>query len=149
MARILGLDLGSYSLKAIVLDATMRNAAVRSFASVRRPDTADPADAFKRALTELLAKQPAAPDQVVIALPGPTLATHAMTLPFVDAKRLDATLPFEIESQLPFDLAEAVFDYQVALQKDKKSDLLVGVVRKQELKALLDSLAPSRSIRDW
>ena len=32
MARILGLDLGSYSVKAVLLETSMRTAAVRSFA---------------------------------------------------------------------------------------------------------------------
>jgi general secretion pathway protein L len=78
---------------------------------------------------------------VVVALPGPVLVTHALTLPFTDAKRIEATLPFEVESLLPFDLSEAVFDYQVVGQKENKSDILVGVARREELSALLGVLS--------
>ena len=38
------------------------------------------------------------------------------------------------------DLENAVFDYQVVGQKDKVSDLLIGVLRRAELEALLDLL---------
>jgi general secretion pathway protein L len=75
-------------------------------------------------------------------MPGPALATHLLSLPFVDPKRLEATIPFEIESQLPFDLTDALFDYQVGSQKEKRSELLVGVVRKEEIRALLGALDP-------
>jgi general secretion pathway protein L len=141
MSRVLGLDLGSSSIKAIALDATMRGFTVRGYASVARAEGPDRMQTLRDAVSELLAKQALAADQVVVALPGPALATHTLSLPFVDTKRLEAAIPFEIESQLPFDLTEAIFDYQVGSQKGKKSELLLGVVRKEEIRALLDTLA--------
>lgn len=140
MARILGLDLGSYSIKGVVLDG-VRAGAHASFAEVRRGE-GDRLETLKAALEELKAQLPAA-DQVIVSLPGPTLATHVVSLPFSDPKRIEATLPFEVEGQLPFDLEDAAFDYQPvgAPGPDGKSELLVGVVRKQELTPLLQVLA--------
>jgi general secretion pathway protein L len=142
MARILGLDLGSHSVKGLLLDANARNPAVKAWAEVRRAPEGERQETLRAALRELLARpefQHA--DQVVVALPGPSLATHQLTLPFTDPKRIEATIPFEVESQIPFDLGDAVFDYQVATQvKDKGSELLVGVVRREELKSLLGLL---------
>jgi len=140
MARILGLDLGSYSVKGVVHEAALRASQVRAFAEVRRPE-GDRAEGLKAALKELLANPALHADQVLVSLPGPGVATHQVQLPFIDPKRIEATIGFEVESQLPFDLAEAVFDYQVATQRDKKSDLLVGVIRKDELRQLLALLA--------
>jgi general secretion pathway protein L len=142
MARVLGLDLGSYAVKAVVLETTMRSLTVRAFSSARRPVGADAAESLRNAVTEVLARTAPAADQAAISLPSPALATHVLSLPFVDPKRLEATIPFEIESQLPFDLTEAIFDYQVGSQKEKRSELVVGVVRKQEIRALLASLEP-------
>lgn len=141
MARILGLDLGSYSVKAVVLDSAARGFTPRKYVEVRRPVEGERLATLRAAVSELLAKGPLQADQVVIALPGPVLATHALALPFTDAKRIEATLPFEVESLLPFDLSEAVFDYQVVSQKEDKSELVVGVVRKEELRALLAMLS--------
>src|SRR5260370_1424432 len=76
----------------------------------------------------------------MVCLAGPSLVTHSLTLAFTDTKQIDAALSFEVESQLPFDLSEAVYDYQIVGQQDQKSTLLVGVVRKEELRRLLDDL---------
>jgi general secretion pathway protein L len=141
MARILGLDLGSYSVKGLVLDSSGRTPVPKAYAEVRRPE-GEPEESLRAALHQLLTAHPELrADQVIIALPGASLATHQLTLPFNDPKRLDSVVPFEVEGQLPYDLSDAVFDYQVVAQKEKASDLLVGVVRKDELAPLLALLA--------
>jgi general secretion pathway protein L len=141
MARILGLDLGSHSVKGLLLDANTRTPVVKAWAEVRRGE-GERLETLRTALRELLARPEFHhPDQVVVALPGPSLVTHQLALPFTDPKRIEATIPFEVESQIPFDLSEAVFDYQVASQvKEKGSELLVGVVRREELATLLQVL---------
>lgn len=141
MARVLGLDLGSHTVKAVVFETSMRSYHTQLVAAVRRAQEGDRAETLRAAITQLFTELPMQVDQVVVALPGPTLATHVITLPFADARRIEQTLPFEIEGQLPFDLASVVFDYQVAAQQEKKSDLLVGVVRKEELRGLLQLLS--------
>jgi general secretion pathway protein L len=148
MARILGLDLGSHSVKGVVLESKTKGHTVKGFAEVRRAPEGERADTLRTAVQELIGQLPPGhPDQVVIALPGPSLTTHALSLPFSDGKRIEATLPFEIGSQLPFDISDAVYDYQVVGlkevegSKEKASDLLVGVVRKEELQSLLALLA--------
>jgi len=138
MARILGLDLGSHSVKGLLIDTNARSTAVKAWAEVRRAE-GERQETLRNALRELLGRPELSnPDHVVVALPGPSLVTHQLALPFSDPKRIDATISFEVGSQLPFDLEEAVFDYQVASQvKDKGSELLVGVVRRQELATLM------------
>jgi general secretion pathway protein L len=141
MARILGLDLGSHSVKGVVLDSNARNGSPKDWAEVRRGE-GERQETLRAAVRELLARPEFQHvDQVVVALPGPSLVTHQLALPFSDPKRIEATIDFEVESQLPFDLSEAVFDYQVATQqKDKGSELLVGVVRREEMATLLGEL---------
>ncbi|MGZ6029554.1 MAG: pilus assembly protein PilM, partial [Myxococcaceae bacterium] len=80
MAQVLGLDLGSHSLKGVLLEATGRGTSVLRYAETRRADEA-PLD---ETLAVFLAENPWSPDQVVVALPGPSLATHSFTLPFTD-----------------------------------------------------------------
>ncbi|MFY0574448.1 pilus assembly protein PilM [Cystobacter fuscus] len=109
---------------------------------MRRAAEGDRQETLRQALRALLEHQELShPDQVVVALPGPTLATHQLSLPFTDPKRIEATIPFEVESQIPFDLGDAIYDYQIATQvKDKGSELLVGVVRREELATLMGLL---------
>ncbi len=134
MARILGLDLGSYSVKAVLLETTMRTAAVRGFTEVRTTD-------LKTAVAEVIEKTAAGGvDQIVVSMPGLSVATHPISLPFSDPKRIESTLAFEVEEQLPFDLSEAVYDYHVASHDAAGSQLIVGVVKKDELGKLLAML---------
>src|SRR5262245_54982706 len=134
MARTLGLDLGAYSVKAVLLETAMRSAQVRGFSEVKNGGD------VKAAVTELLQKGNFHPDQVVVSVPGLSMATHAIALPFSDVKRIESTLAFEVEEQLPFDLSEAAYDYQVASLDAAGSQLLVGVVKKDDLTKLLDQL---------
>ncbi len=139
MARVLGLDLGSYSVKAVLFETQMRGYRTLAYVEERRPE-GDKDQTLRTALAAIAANGELRADQVVVALPGPALATHVLSLPFTDPKRIEATIPFEVESQLPFDLSEAVYDYQIAAQDEKHSDLLIGVVRKKELAPLLEVL---------
>ncbi len=117
MARVLGLDLGSYSVKATLLETSLRGSATRSVTEVKCPLEGDRLGKLRAALTELLAKGPLYADTVVVALPGTSVATHPVTMPFADPKKIEAALAFEVESQLPYDLAEAVYDYQQAVMR--------------------------------
>ncbi len=145
MARVLGLDLGSYSVKAVVLETNLRGYTTRGFAAVRCGTGEGPlVDRIRAALPDLFAKGPFTADSVVVALPGPSVASHQLVMPFSDPKKIEAALAFEVESQLPFDLSEAVWDYQVASTDEKGTQLMVGVVKKAELAALLASLKEAR-----
>jgi len=139
MATVLGLDLGSYGIKGVLLDTSLRGYQLGAFGQTPRPP-GERLESLRQGLAEFFRSHPIRADQLVVALPGPSLATHTLALPFTDAKRIEAALPFEVESQLPFDLSEAVFDYQVATRRDKQSDLIVGVARKDELRSLLEVL---------
>src|SRR5216684_5307545 len=125
MARILGIDLGSYSAKAVLVESTMRSVQLGGYRAVRRGE-GTAIEALRAALEPLFPPDAPAADQVMVCLPGPALVSHSLTLPFTDTKQIDAALPFEVESQLPFDLSEAVFYYQITGQRDKQIDLFVG-----------------------
>jgi general secretion pathway protein L len=139
MASILGLDLGSYSVKGMLTEVTLRGTQIKGFGEVRRGET-QLTEALHTLLDQLFPPQSLHRDQVVTSLPGQSLVTHLLTLPFTEAKQIEAALPFEVEGQLPSDLSEVVFDYQLGAQADQKSELLVGVVRKEQLRELLEML---------
>src|SRR5450631_2080234 len=139
MPRILGLDLGSRALKAVLLDVG-RTTVLAGWADVPRGE-GTPEESLRAALATLRAEHPWHIDQVVVAMPGTSVATHALVLPFRDAKRIEAALPFEVEGQLPVELEEVVFDYQPGARTEQGTELLVGVARKDELQPLLALLA--------
>jgi general secretion pathway protein L len=148
MASVLGLDLGTRSVKAVRVDGAGRTWTVGAFHEFARPAELEPEASLAAALAELASSgATSGVDQVVVALPGEQLATHALTLPFTDVKKLEAALPFEVEAHLPFELSEAVFDYQPSGQRElapgsreKRTDLLVGVARREAVAELLAKL---------
>ncbi|MBM4378195.1 MAG: pilus assembly protein PilM [Deltaproteobacteria bacterium] len=148
MASVLGLDLGSRWIKAVKVEGAGRTWTVSGWAAVPRAAPAgEGGSSLEAPLAALREQGLLSADQVVVALPGELLATHALALPFSDSKKLEAALPFEVESHLPFDLDEAVYDYQPTAQrelapgsKEKRTELLVGVARREAVAGLLAEL---------
>jgi general secretion pathway protein L len=143
--RIWGIDLGSHSVKVCRLQSGYRTVELTDFQVARveeDPEQPTGLAARIRALQSLVGEKPVRPEAVVVALPGNAAATHFLSLPFTDTRRLEQTLGFEVESQIPFDLSEVVYDYQVLDgAKGVRSDLLVGVVKKTAFEELLLALA--------
>jgi general secretion pathway protein L len=136
MARILGLDIGTRSVKALLLESTFRGYTVSAFTEAK----IDEQGGLAGALAQLQAGRHLAADQVVVAVPGCGVATQLLTLPFADPRRIEATIGFEVEGQLPYDLSEVVYDYQVLEARDGKSEVLVGTARREEISKLLETL---------
>jgi general secretion pathway protein L len=142
--RILGLDIGARTVKAVVVASTYRGYTVLETRQVPVPpaEGAEPAPLRDRQLAAVttLVEGGLAFEQALVALPG-TSAAHHVTLPFTDPRRLEQTVGFEVESQIPFDLSEVAWDWQPLEAREGKSELFVAVVKKDELAALLSGLA--------
>jgi general secretion pathway protein L len=143
---ILGLDLGSHSVKAVLLESTLRGWTVAGAARapVRPAGDGDPSTLLERqaaALQALLASRGWHPDSVTAAVPGATAASHVVALPFADPRRIEQTIAFEVEGVIPFELSEVAWDWQPMTVREGRSELYVGVVRKEELAAQLAAVA--------
>lgn len=144
--QILGLDLGAHAVKAVLLESTYRGFAVLDVARAPVPaaegEDAPPLLARQAAaLNDLLAARGWRVDEAVVAFPGAAVSSNVVTLPFTDPRRIEQTIGFEVEGQIPFELAQVAWDWQPLGARDGKTDLLVGVVRREELTALLAALA--------
>jgi general secretion pathway protein L len=84
------------------------------------------------------------PDAVAVALEGSRAALHRLTLPATAQKQLADVLAFELEAQVPFDLAGAVFDWRVLDRKGEANgdgnqlSVLAAVARVEDVKARID-----------
>ncbi len=137
--RILGLDLGASAVKAVLLESTFRGYAVLDHAHVPVPEGSSGREAG--AVRALVESRGWSFELAVVAFPGAGVSTSVVTLPFVDPRRIEQTVGFEVEGQIPFDLADVAWDWQPLGARDGKTDLLVAVARKDELAALLTALA--------
>ncbi len=152
--RILGLDLGANAVKGVLLESTFRGYTVLD--AGRAPLDAEPhpppppsrigeggarSARYTAVVRALIEARGWRFDAVIVALPGTGASTSVVTLPFSDLKRIEQTVGFEVEGQIPFDLADVSWDWQPLGTHDGKTDLLVAVARKDELAALLAALA--------
>ncbi|MFM8313500.1 MAG: hypothetical protein ACKOA8_04380, partial [Deltaproteobacteria bacterium] len=70
--RILSLELGSWSVKAVEIESRFRRFEILDLHEVKLPlRIDDPATIYKEALTEILAKVPSHPEKIVASLPAP------------------------------------------------------------------------------
>ena len=145
--RILGLDLGTSSVKAVLLETTIRGFTLVDVAETPLPAPAEGLESLRdRQLSgarDLLAGRGWTFETAVAALPGVAAPSHFVTLPFSDTRRIEQTVLYEVEAAIPFSLEEVCWDWLALDQQPGRSDLLVGVVRKDELAALLAGLAPA------
>jgi len=148
--RILGIDLGTSAVKVAELRSSFRSLELVSLR--RAPVVSEDPRRIPRLSEQLAALSGLVQggvhlDVVVVALPGAVAATHRLGFPFADLRRLEQTLGFEVEGQIPFDLADVRYDYEVLSQKSARGDaparteVLVGVVRRDIVSTLLAGLA--------
>jgi len=129
MPLYLGIDLGAHAVKVAALRVAYRKTTLERLVSVALPPIAplgadgtaegprDTQEAQKIALiaavTEASGGKLGKADGLAVAVPGTKVATRRMKLPSSVQKQIAEVLPFELESQVPFDLEECVWDYRI------------------------------------
>jgi general secretion pathway protein L len=164
--KIVGIDLGSYSVKAVTIAArgkgpTAGRGAQRAAFDVlgfgeepvRPPGEGEDAAATLRerqgeALQELRRRGALEGDVYVTGLPGDAAAAKTLTFPFVDRAKIVEALPFTLEDEIAIDLEEVVYSHVfvegVATRgRDKGAEVLCVYARKDAVQEVLDQLAIS------
>jgi len=143
MAQVsIGLDLGQDSVKRVRLRSTFRQVEVMDATSVPLPRDERPySERLIEALGALFGAKAAA-QLVATALPGDAVSLRLLRLPFSDPRRIQQTVGYELEGQIPFGLDEVVFDHRVV---DRPAEggvrLLVAVCQHSRLKQWMDTFA--------
>lgn len=139
MPQVIGLDVGSRSVKAAVFERGFRGLELSNFSKTEF-DPGDP-QGLSRAL-ETLAEQIGAPGATVVArLPGDRVLLRFLDFPISDARKLDQVVPFEVESQVPFELDDLVVDHAMVRKVDAGSKILVGAARRDDVRGFLPLLS--------
>ncbi len=118
--RILGLDIGAGSVKAVLLSRGFRGG--YRVLGVRRIDIAE-AGGVPEALAQLFADQAFRGAVCVTALPPGLLSFRNIRLPFRDDRRIRQTLAFALEPLIQQPLDEVFIDYTVTGRAGAVGDL--------------------------
>ena len=143
--RILGIDVGSYSIKVAEIERSFRSFDLIGF--YEQPIGAAPAPggeappAEMEALQRLFEEYNISREFLFTLLPGQKTAIRMIELPFGNFKKIDSTIEFELENYLPLPLEEMVVDYQIISAEKSRSKVLVAYARKGELIKFLNAFA--------
>lgn len=137
--NISGLDLGSHSLKVVEFRQGLRGLeSVQTWVHERSMQETPLADA----LSYFLDHHDIATEYLVCALPGDQVSARRLDFPFRERKKLIQAIPFEIESQLPFDLDDILWQWQLASTSDRNHATVdTCVTPRKEVQALLNTLS--------
>ena len=109
LKNVLGLDLGSYGLKAVEIRQSLRSFEVLALRSNPCPDGQSGDPDFLR---DFIDHHRLTTEHVVAALRGDRISSRRLSLPFGEAKKITAAIPFEVEEDLPFDVDDCLIDWE-------------------------------------
>ncbi|MEM7411918.1 MAG: pilus assembly protein PilM [Myxococcota bacterium] len=136
MKNVLGLDVGSHSLKAVELEQGLRTLeVVRTCMEPRDPELA-----LSDQIARMLQTHSMQGDHVVAAIRGDRVSVRRLSFPFAEKRRLAQAVPFELEDQVPYDLDEMIIDWDVASKERNRSEVLSVLAPRVEIAGLIDSL---------
>src|SRR5262245_56760695 len=123
LKNVLGLDLGSHSLKAVELQQSLRSLAAVHVREVARDEDQPLAEVLRR----FVEVHRLATDQVVTALRGDRLSVRRLEFPFSERRRLQQAVPYEVEDTLPFELDQVLLDWQVVESERGRARVVAAI----------------------
>jgi general secretion pathway protein L len=142
MSTWLGIDIGTTAVKVAAIRTAYRKVQLVGLASVEVAQAGGVVEALSLAARSVMGERGGLGDAIAISLEGQRGTVKVLGLPVSAQKQLAEVLPFELESALPFDIEEAVFDYRVlpGLRETKGEELavLVGVAKTADVAARID-----------
>ena len=140
LKNVLGLDLGSHSIKAVELAQGLRSVEVVRFHAELR----DPEQALAGQLSRMLITHSFRRDNVVAALRGDRISVRRLSFPFAEKRRIAQAVPFELEDQVPFDIADMVIDWGLPVREGSGAQVASVLAPRTEVSALVETLHQAR-----
>jgi general secretion pathway protein L len=144
MPTWIGIDIGTTSIKVAALKTSYRKVALAGLGAATLQPDADVPAAIRAAVREAVGEKGGAGDGIAAAIDGTKAAVRNLLLPASAQKQLAEVLPFELDGEIPFEIAESVFDHRLvttgrAEEPDPtKIEVLVCVARVEDVRARID-----------
>jgi Tfp pilus assembly PilM family ATPase len=145
--RILGVDLGAYSVKIAELDVGFRQSKLRLVRESRLLPALEgeaPIARAARTLRAMLDVLDRQPDSVALAL-GADATLRVIDMPFQDARKIDQVIGYELESQILGDLDGLVVDQVIAETQGEGARVLAIGADRKALSEAIGALAAVRA----
>ncbi|WP_028583028.1 type II secretion system protein GspL [Desulfogranum mediterraneum] len=133
----LGLDINDHYLSGVVVEQQGKRAQILARGSVLRQDGPE---ALGEALGQLLTELEWQGGRCVCGVPQSMVSVRNLTLPFVERRKIEQALPYELDDQLIQPIEELVTSYQVTDLQGAESQIMALATPKKELALLLGQL---------
>ncbi len=137
MKNVLGLDIGSHTIKAVELRQTLRGLEPVQLRVHPRVDRQAP---IAESLQRFVRMHQLSTEHVTCALPGNRVSTRLLKFPFRDRKKLDQAVPFEMEGEIPFELEDVVVDWQLVGGERNSGDVAATIAQRKDVSQFLAEL---------
>ncbi len=134
--KILGIDLGTTSVKAVEIESAFRRYEIHEYYEEKIETGGDSFQAVKL----LMEKLPTPPDRIAVALKTGFVTFRNLQLPTRDKKAIQAGVGFELEDDLPFDLTQGIYDYSLLSSSGQGTQIHVAATLKRYVEDLLKKL---------
>src|SRR5881275_1162420 len=137
--QIVGLDIGSSSIKAVELKATKAGYELVSFGmETLAPDTVVDgaimdAPQVANAISKIFEAQRIKTKNVATSVSGHSVIVKRVPLPLMTEEELYDRIPSEASQHIPFDIADVNLSYQLLESMDSQMDVLLVAVKKDKI----------------
>lgn len=138
--KVLGVDLGSYSIKVAELEKSSKGYVFTNFFEI--PLSPDPnrdrsLDTIE-ALRNLSGNYDPAHTLWVIGIPQSRVSVHHKKFPFKERAKIFKSLPFELEDDIPLDIDETIFDFKLINTIGPLAEVLTVACPKEAIEEILN-----------
>lgn len=142
MQKVIGLDIGSYSIKAVEIVNTFKSYEISNFYEnvIPQVEELDPDIVIPACMEQLFRENNLKADRIITAMPGQYISSRIMAFNFADPRKIAAAVMSEIEDIVPFNMDDMIVDHQVLGSMNGKTAVLVVMTRKNFLRAFLEHL---------
>ncbi|MFH1123567.1 MAG: PilN domain-containing protein [Pseudomonadota bacterium] len=135
--KILGLDFGEDALTAVQIRSGLKGHEVIACGRVSLLQGEGPDPALKRLREQMDLRS----DTYLTSIPGDEVSYRNLAMPFNEPKKIRQTLPFEMETMVPFPIEDLLVDFTISDRSDH-SDILAVSVRSALISDYLRDLGP-------
>ena len=143
MSLVLGLEITPRFVRGAFLKTALRGSEMEHYAEVaiappsEEQSTTAP---LRAAVAEVLAQGSRPPDRVIAALDGELASLRLIDLPLGVEKKIAEVLPGELESLLPFEVSDAIVDYQIVSRDEINLQLMTVATPRENVAERLQLL---------
>ncbi len=142
MQKVIGLDIGSYSIKAIEIVNTFKSYEIVKFYETVIPFLEGvPLDAvLPVCMEQLFRENDLQADRILTAMPGQFISSRIIPFNFSDPRKIESSVMMELEDFVPFNMDDMIVNHQILGTLGGKTLTLAVMTRKTYLRNFLDNL---------